>query len=122
MINANSIVAMNSSGQQTRVIIALSVSGSYVAGGDTFDPTPLIGDGYLNEVFAQNNPPKWGDVQTSSGFIGAFIPGSTIQNGKIKWVVSSTGSEVAAGTYASGAANLAADPNLTIELVFDKLL
>ena len=97
-------------------------SGSYAAGGDTLDLTKLIGTSELVPIFLANNPPLIGIVSTSTGYLGAFIPGTTLANGKVKFIVSSTGSEVAAGTYASGASGLTTDANINFRVIFDKLL
>ena len=108
---------------KTRLMVKLALSGNYPAGGDTIDFTPLLGQGDQMQIFIANNPALQGDVSTSAGtgtgWIGSFIPGTTIQNGKIKWIVTSTGAEHATGAYTS---QLAADPNINGEFVFEKLL
>ena len=106
---------------KTRVQVRLTLSGNYVAGGDTIDFSTVIGAADGPNMFLANGPFINGDISTSSGagvgWIASAIPGTTLQNGKIKFIVSSTGAEVAAAGYAAG---LLADPNISGEFIFEK--
>lgn len=107
------------SGNQLRLAIGVVPSGNYATNGDTVDLTALLGQGRGTSVFVANNPPLEGIFTCSTGYLASFFPGSTLANGLLKFVDSTTGNEVAAGAYPAG---LAADPNIVGELVFDKLL
>ena len=108
---------------KTRVTVTLTPSGNYVAGGDTIDFSTVQGAADGPEMFLASSPFINGDISTSSsagvGWIASAIPGTTLQNGKVKFIVSSTGAEVAAGAYPAG---LLADPNISGEFVFEKFV
>jgi hypothetical protein len=112
------LLACNVVGNQTILTVGLALSGNYAAGGDTLDLTSLLGQGDGPNVFVANNPPEEGEVSASTGWIAAFIPGTQINNGKVKFVVTSTGVELAVGAYTAA---LAADPNIVGTILFDKL-
>lgn len=110
----------NAVGNQNRPICSMAFSGSYPTGGDTVDLTQIIGASHGMFTFVANNPPSNGDPALSSGFVGEFIPGSQLNNGKLK-IFSASGAEIAAGAYSSSAAGLTTDLNSQIEFVLDKL-
>ncbi len=73
------------------VLGTVAFSGSYTVGGDTLDLSqqPLI---------PTTQPPIQLALQGQSGFTYVFIPGSALNNGKVK--IYSTGqTELAAGAY-----------------------
>lgn len=111
---------------QTRIQVQITPSGNYPAGGDTVDLTPLIGQAAGGvPVFAANNAPLNGDVSFSGAggagaeFIGSFIPGAQLNNGKLKILVTTSGNELGAGAYP---ATLLNDANIQAEFIFNKNL
>jgi hypothetical protein len=118
---AMTVISITDPPGQLRVAVNLAFTGSYPTGGDTLDLTTIIGLGHLSKVAVFNNLPVDVDVALGGGYDGEFLPGSALNNGKLK-LFSSGGTELGAGAYSSGAALLSASLNNTIEFVFDKLL
>lgn len=118
MAIALTMTACNVVGNQTILSVTMALSGNYPTGGDTIDFTPLLGQGDGPMIFIANNPPEEGEISTSTGWNASLFPGTTIANGKVKFIVTSTGAEHANGAY-TGA--LAADPNIVGSIIFDKL-
>ena len=106
------------SGGQQRITVGLTFSGSYPTGGDTLDLTTILGVSYLSRVAVFNNLPVTSDPALGGGFTGEFLPGATLNNGKLK-LYTTAGTELAAGTYAANAALLLASLNNFIEFIFD---
>ncbi len=79
------------------VLGSAAFSGSYVTGGDTLDLSqqPLI---------PTTQPPIQLTVQGQSGYTYVFIPGSALNNGKVK-IYSAGQTEVAAGAYPAAVVN-----------------
>lgn len=94
----------------------ISFSGSYTTGGDT--GTFTFGGNTINlpqfleaSVLHASRPPIIYQIQLDGGFIGLLIfpaTGANATNFKIKIINTTSGNELAAGTYASGAAALVA--------------
>lgn len=118
---AMTVIAVNTAGNQTRVITSLVFSGSYPTGGDTLDLTSIVGQSHGVYVAAFNAAPITADPTLSGGYDMEVIPGASLSTFKGK-VYTSGGTELGAGSYASGAALLTTSLNSTIEWVFDKLL
>src|SRR5882724_8265216 len=118
---ALAVTAVNAVGNQLRVGVALTFSGSYPTGGDTIDLTTIIGQAHGVGIAVFNALPINNDVALGGGIDGEFLPGSALNNGKLK-LFTTGGTELAAGTYAANAALLLASLNNQIEFVFDKLL
>jgi hypothetical protein len=103
---------------QMRAQVQFTLSGVYPAGGDIVDLTTLIGQGAGSSyVFVANNPPLYGVAQGSTGDDYNFIPGTQLNNGKLK-VNTSSNTELS-GAYP---ARILADVSLFGELVFNSLL
>jgi hypothetical protein len=118
---AMTVIAVNTAGNQTRVMASLAFTGSYPTGGDTLDLTTLIGQSHGDYVVAFNSLPVTADPTIAGGLDMEVIPGATLSTFKGK-LFTSGGTELGAGTYVAGAALLAASLNSTIEWIFDKLL
>lgn len=120
---ALTLLGITKTANHTRVLAKLALSGNYPTNGDTIDFTSLLGQADGVAIFTASNPPIFGDVSTSTGagtgWMASFFAGSQINNGKVKFIVSSTGAEHANGAYTAA---LAADPNVTGEFVFENLL
>jgi len=96
----------------------LTFSGSYVTavGGDT--GTFVLGGNTISlpvylqaSAFHATRPPLIYQIQLDGGFIGLVTfpaTGATATNFRIKIIVTSTGNELASGTYAANAAALVA--------------
>jgi len=115
------VTGVNAIGNQLRVLTNLVFTGSYPTGGDTIDLTTLIGQGHGSGVAVFNNMPLQATPSLGGGIDAEFIPGSALNNGKLK-LFTAGGTELGAGTYAANAALLAASLNNYIEWFFDKLL
>jgi hypothetical protein len=122
MAAALKLLGIDQTLDKTRVQVGITLTGSYVAGGDTLDFSTLLGQGDGVAVFIANAPFINGDVSFSAGagvgWMASCFPGTTIKNGLLKIIVTSTGAEVAAGAYAAG---LTGDTNITGEFIFEKL-
>ncbi len=122
MAIAITVLGIDVTYSKTRVFAKLALSGNYSTGGDTIDFSTILGNSDGAAIFNADAPPLAGDVSTSTsagaGWIASFFPGTTIQNGKVKFIVSSTGAEHANGAYTAA---LAADPNIVGEFIFEKL-
>src|SRR6266852_5708717 len=98
------LLSINTGLGKQRIGIRLALSGNYPAGGDTLDLTTLVGQAQGMGIFIANAPPTFAsDIVTSTGagtgWMGAFLPGTTLANGKAKFIVTSTGAEHATGAY-----------------------
>jgi len=104
---------------QTRIQVQITPSGNYATGGDTVDLTALIGVAAGGvPVFAANNAPLYGVAQGSTGDDYDFIPGTQLNNGKLK-INTASNTELAAGAYP---ARISGDAALFAEFVVAKNL
>lgn len=93
----------------------LTASGSYSTGGDTLDLTALsLPPGLTLPV---STPPIGGWVQGSTGDSYSFIPGTAMNNSKIK-INTASNTELAASAYP---ARITGDTNIYVELEFASL-
>lgn len=118
MALAITVTAVNAVGNQMRVLCTLTPSGSYVAGGDTLDFTTVMGAAHGIGVFVASLPPIDGQGSTTTGYDADFVPGTTLSNGKVKFLTGAN-TEISASAYPS---QLIADTNINFEFIFDKLL
>lgn len=98
----------------------LTASGNYSTGGDTLDLSTDSGSSLvippgLSIPFSA--PPIGGWAQGSAGYSFAYIPGTTLANGKVK-INSASGTEVSAGSYPAG---ISGDTNIYCEIEFARL-
>lgn len=98
---ALTVLDVDNSGKTTYVTCSLTFSGSYVTGGDTVDLTTIIGKGRLGKTFQAFAPPIYGYGVSSAGYSLAFIPGTALNNGKMK-INTAAATELAAGAYPAG--------------------
>lgn len=104
---------------QTRIQVQITPSGNYPTGGDTVDLTPLIGQAAGGvPVFAANNAPLYGVAQGSTGDDFDFIPGTQLNNGKLK-INTASNAELGAGAYP---ARISGDLSIFGEFTFNKNL
>jgi hypothetical protein len=90
----------------------LTPSGSYATGGDTLDFTTVAA-----QIGASLTPVQlWAGGTTGDNY--GWIPGSALNNGKIK-ISTASATELAAGTYP---ARISGDTNIQFEAAFRKLL
>jgi hypothetical protein len=90
----------------------ITASGSYSTGGDTFDFTTVA-----SQIGASLPPVQlWAGGTTGDNY--GWIPGSALNNGKIK-ISTASATELAAGTYP---ARISGDANIQFEAAFRKLL
>jgi len=106
---------------QFRIGVTLTFTGNYPTGGDTVDLTTILGASDDVGVAVFSALPVYVDPALGGGYGAEFIPGSALNNCKLK-VFSAPGTELAAGSYAANAALLAASLNNSLDMVFDKLL
>jgi hypothetical protein len=112
------LVGIESGLVQTRVQVRFTLSGNYVAGGDTVDLTALVGQAAGGvPVFCANNAPLSGTAQGSTGDDYNFIPGTLLNNGKLK-INTASNTELAGGAYP---ARISGDASLYGEFIFNKL-
>jgi hypothetical protein len=90
----------------------LTPSGSYSTGGDTLDFTTVA-----SQIGASQPPVQlWAGGTTADLF--AWIPGSALNNGKVK-ISTASATELAAGTYPT---RISGDANIQFEAAFRKLI
>ena len=90
----------------------LTASGSYSTGGDTLDFTTVA-----SQIAASAAPLKvW--VGGSTGDTYAWIPGSALNNQKVK-INTASNTELASGAYPS---RVTGDTSIQFEAVFNKLI
>lgn len=95
-----SILDVDNSGKTTYVTCLATLSGNYSTGGDTVDLTTIIGKGRLGRVFQAFNPILYGWGVCSTGASLAIIPGTALNNNKLK-INTASNTELAAGAYAA---------------------
>lgn len=84
-----------SDGKRIHVVGTLTPSGNYVTGGDSLNfGLPLI---------KSNSAPTHVDADGLGAYSYAPVLGTTINNGKLKFITSTTGTELAAGAYPANA-------------------
>lgn len=90
--------------RQMRRIILGTLSGNYAAGGQVTDLTtasnPLGIDGA--KQMANRLPESVEVVNMPQGFLGNWIPGTNLTDGKLQITQISTGAELVAGAYPAG--------------------
>ncbi|SRR6266404_2889863 len=118
---ALAVTGIGHGNNQFQITVGLTFTGNYPTGGDTVDLTSIIGASDDVGVAVFSALPIYVDPALGGGFGGEFIPGSGLNNCKLK-VFSAPGTELAAGGYAANAALLAASLNNTLSMTFDKLL
>jgi hypothetical protein len=89
----------------------LTLSGNYPAGGETVDLTKLTNPGLHSRAFPGSIPSKVRFDNIPGGYTPVWVPGTTLANGKVKFL-SAVGTDLAAAAYPAA---LTADP-LQIEL------
>lgn len=115
MAVALSILDIDNSGKSLYTTFLVTLSGNYSTGGDTVDFTTVAGKGYLGRTFQASKPPLYGWGVCSTGASLAFIPGTTLANGKLK-INTASNTELAAGAYA---AQFTGDTAIFLGVVFD---
>jgi hypothetical protein len=80
--------------KRIQAVGSVTPSGSYSTGGDTM----ALG----STAIKSSSIPSYVDMGGSGGYLYSYVKGTTINNGKMKIVVSSTGLELAAGAYPAG--------------------
>ena len=118
MAVALTVLDIDNSGKSVYVTCGVTFSGNYSTGGDTVDLTTVIGKGRLGRVFVQQAPPLYGWSTCTTGASIAFIPGTTLANGKLK-INTASNTELAAGAYA---AQFTGDTGVLLGVVFDQML
>lgn len=96
----------------------LTFSGAYPVGGDTIDFSTVSGYQSPNgRIFVPSSPPYTCFIAGTGGDTFGFVPGTTIQNGKV--IVNTASATVVSGNYG---AEITGDANIEFEATFPKLL
>jgi hypothetical protein len=88
-----------------RLIVQVTPSGNYVAGGDTLNLTKITDPDGVG-ILGFNQLPLCVQIvgENAGGYRGEWVTGTTRANGKVKFYTPATGAtdEVAAGAYPAG--------------------
>lgn len=99
----------------TKVYGTLVFSGNYTTGGDTLNLGVLSVDNFP-KLLKVASPPVYFNLNGQGLYTYLYVPGTTINNGKVKIISLATQAELAAGAYPGGVTG----DTVTFEFSFTK--